>query len=73
MKFYIRRAVAGVLAVPVVAFAYVAGYAVLVGAGAGATSTVEQAWGNGLVFGGIVAILFTFLPQTTKVFEKLGL
>lgn len=73
MKFYIRRAVAGIVLSPVVAFAYVVGYAILVGAGAGATSTVSQAWGNGLVLGGIVAVLFTFLPQVNKVFEKLGL
>lgn len=73
MKFYIRRAIAGVILSPVVAFAYVVVCAILIGAGAGASFTVREAWGNGFVLGGIVAVLFTFLPQVNKVFEKLGL
>ena len=73
MKFYIRRAVAGVILSPVVALAYVIGCAVLIGLGAGASFTVGQAWANGFWLGGIVAVLFTFLPQVNKVFEKLGL
>lgn len=67
MKFYIRRAVLGIIATPLVAGIYFAGYAVLVGAGAGATSTPAEVWNNGLWLGGTLAVLFTFAPQVWKL------
>lgn len=66
MKFVVRRAVAGLIAMPVVAGAYVLAVAVLVGAGAGATATVSEAWSNGLVFGFAGAVVFAFYPQLMK-------
>ena len=66
MKFVIRRAVAGLIAVPVVAGLYVFGVAVLIGLGAGASFGIEQAWANGLVLGFASAVVFAFYPQLTK-------
>jgi ABC-type arginine transport system permease subunit len=67
MKFYIRRAVVGVIAVPVIAGAYWLFYALLVGAGADPTNTAQGVWENGLVLGWTVAVLFTFAPQVWKL------
>lgn len=63
MKFYIRRAVLGAVATPVVAGIYFAGYAGLVGLGAEPTATPAEVWANGLVMGATLAVLFTFAPQ----------
>jgi nitrate reductase NapE component len=70
MKFVIRRAVAGLLLVPVVAVAYVAGYAVLVGLGAEATTDLAGAFSTGLFFGAIVAVGFAFATQLDKAITK---
>lgn len=58
-KFVIRRFVASIVALPVVAFAYVAGYAILVGLGAEPTTTIQGAWANGFVLAGVVGVWFT--------------
>lgn len=70
MKFYIRRAVAGIILMPVVAFAYVVVCAFLIGAGAGASFTVAEAWTNGLLLAGISAVSFTFYPQIDRLLDK---
>jgi hypothetical protein len=67
MKYLVRRAVVGVIAIPVVASAYVLGVAVLVGLGAGASFGVEQAWSNGLVIGFASAVVFAFYPQIVRL------
>jgi hypothetical protein len=59
MKFAIRRAVLGVIIIPVVAFAWVVFYALLVGAGAEPTSSVSEVWNDGLWLGGVVTIIFS--------------
>jgi hypothetical protein len=66
MKYVIRRAVAGVVAVPVIAGVYVLGMAGLIGLGAGVSFSIEQAWSNGLVLGFASAVVFAFYPQLTK-------
>jgi hypothetical protein len=66
MKYVIRRAVAGVVAVPVIAGVYVLGMAGLIGLGAGGSFSIEQAWSNGLVLGFASAVVFAFYPQLTK-------
>ena len=71
MKFYIRRAVAGALATPIIAGAYFAFYALLVGAGADPTNTPSGVWGNGLMFGTMIAVAFTFAPQILRLERKL--
>lgn len=70
VKFIIRRAVAGLIAMPVVAGAYVAVVAGLIGLGAGVGFTVEQAWVNGFQIGLAVAIVFAFYPQISKVVDN---
>lgn len=71
MKFYIRRAVLGVIAVPVIAGAYFLFYALLVGAGADPTNTAQGVWENGLMMGWVLAVLFTFAPQVLWLEKKL--
>lgn len=71
MKFYIRRAIAGVIAIPFVAGAYFVAYALLIGAGAGINNTPSGVWANGLMIGTIVAVGFTFLPQVRWLERKL--
>jgi hypothetical protein len=67
MKFYIRRAVLGVIATPVIAGAYFMFYALLVGAGADPTNTPDGVWANGLMMGSVLAVMFTFAPQVWKL------
>jgi hypothetical protein len=63
VKFTIRRAVVGAVGIPVVAGAYVALNAVLIGLGATPTASVVEVWNTGLVFGVAAAIAFTFSVQ----------
>lgn len=70
MKFYIRRAVVGAVAVPVVAGIYFAGYAVLIGLGAEPTNTPQGVWENGIGLGWLLAIGFTFAPQLIALEKK---
>jgi hypothetical protein len=72
MKFVIRRAVAGLLLMPVIAGVYVAGYAVLIGLGAEATTNLSGAISNGVLFGWVFVIGFAFYPQLMKFAEKVG-
>ena len=72
MKFYFRRAVVGLVAVPFVAGAYLLSYALLVGAGAGASSGVSEVWANGLWIGGLFAVFLTFAPQVMALARKVG-
>ncbi len=72
MKFYIRRAVAGAIATPLIAGAYFLFYALLVGAGAEPTSTPAGVWANGLMIGTIVAVMFTFAPQVWALTNRLA-
>ena len=70
MKFLVRRAVVGVVIAPVVASAYVAFVAVLIGLGAGSSFGVEQAWSNGFAFGIASAVVFAFYPQIARLVES---
>lgn len=63
MKFYIRRAVLGAVATPIVAGIYFVGYATLVGLGAEPTATPAEVWANGLVMGATLGVAFIFAPQ----------
>lgn len=63
MKFYIRRAVAGAVATPIVAGIYFVGYAVLVGLGAEPTATPSEVWANGLFMGATLGVAFIWAPQ----------
>jgi hypothetical protein len=70
VKFVVRRAVIAVVAVPFVASACVLGYAVLVGLGAGAGITVNEAWSNGWLIAGVGAVFFTFATQVNNFLDK---
>lgn len=67
MKYYIRRAVAGAVATPIVAGIYFVGYAVLVGLGAEPTGTPAEVWNNGIMIGIVSAVMLTFAPQVWKL------
>lgn len=66
MKFYIRRAVAGILAIPFVAGAWVFLYLMLLIIGGEPSQTITETFTNGLTIGVIVAVMFTFSPQFNK-------
>ncbi len=72
MKFYFRRAVVGLIAVPFVAGAYLFAYALMVGAGAGASSSASEVWATGLWIGGLGAVFLTFAPQVMNLARKVG-
>ena len=69
MKFVIRRAVVGVLAIPMVASAYFVIYAVLVGLGSQPSQAPTEVIYTGLWIGGVIAVLFTCM--TRKVVNAL--
>lgn len=63
MKFVIRRAIVSVVAVPLVAVAWVAVNALLIAYGAGASNTAQDTFVMGLWLGGVAGVAFTFAPQ----------
>jgi hypothetical protein len=67
MKYLVRRAVVSIVLSPAVAFAYVLGYAFLVGLGAKAGVTVRGAWDNGVLVAIAVALVFTFFAGKGKL------
>jgi hypothetical protein len=71
MKFVIRRAVAGLLLMPVVAGLYVAGYVVLGLLGAGMSISFDEVWANGLLIGSVCAIAFAFATQLDRLAYKI--
>lgn len=71
MKFYIRRAVAGVVAVPFVAGAWCFVYLAFVIAGGEPTQSISETFSNGLMIGFIVAVMLTFAPQFSKFVSRI--
>ena len=67
MKYYIRRAIVGALAVPFVAGAWVLVYALLILLGAEPSQSIAETFGNGLLIGSVLAILLTFAPQVKRL------
>jgi hypothetical protein len=71
MKFVIRRAVVGLIALPLVAGAYVFGFLGL-GIFAGDLSlSLTEIWNNGLLIGSVVAVAFAFASQLDKFISKI--
>lgn len=70
MKFVIRRAVVGILSIPVVAGVYTLGYLWLVIAGAEPTASSVEVFNNGIWLGILVAVMLTFAPQVSKVINR---
>lgn len=71
MKFYIRRAVVGVLAVPLVAGVYTLIYIALLVAGAEPSAGIVEVFQNGIGLGVIVAVMFTFSPQVSRLLNRI--
>jgi hypothetical protein len=71
MKFYIRRAVVGVIAVPVVAGLYTFAYLWLVIAGGEPNVSSEEVFNNGLWLGALIAVMLTFSPQVSKLLNRI--
>jgi hypothetical protein len=71
MKFYIRRALVGIVSIPIVAGLYTFGYLCLVIAGAEPNASIREVVENGLWLGGLVAVMFTFSPQISKFLDNL--
>jgi hypothetical protein len=72
MKFVIRRAVAGLLLIPVVAGTYVF---VFVSLGSLANTleagSLDRIWNNGILIGSVSAIAFAFATQLDKFSARL--
>jgi len=72
MKFVIRRAVVGLVALPVVAGTYVFMYVLL-----GSLNntlwglTLDEVWNNGLLIGSVSAVAFAFATQIDKLIVRL--
>jgi hypothetical protein len=71
MKYVIRRAVLGAVAVPVVAGTYVFIYVLLGSLGNGLALSLNEIWNNGLLIGSVSAIAFAFATQLDKFVSRL--
>jgi hypothetical protein len=71
MKYAIRRAVVGVISIPLIAGAYVFLYLLLLLAGAEPTIGVEESFNNGFLIGLTSAVFFTFYTQIANTLDKL--
>lgn len=60
VKFFIRRLIVAPLVVLFTASAWFGSIAVLVGLGADPTGTPSDVWQLGLIFGGLVSLMFLF-------------
>jgi hypothetical protein len=63
MKFVIRRLVAGVVLIPIVALAYTALYAYLILIGGEPNASIQEVFANGLVFGVVIATALQFVNK----------
>lgn len=72
MKFYIRRAVAGIISIPFVAGAWVFFYLMLIVLGGEPQQGIDDTFENGLLIGSVVAIMITFAPQVSKFINKIS-
>ena len=71
MKYVIRRAVLGAIAVPVVAGTYVFIYVLLGSLGNSLSVSLDEIWNNGLLVGVVSAIAFAFATQLDKFVSRL--
>lgn len=71
MKYAIRRAIVGVISIPLIAGAYVFLYLLLLLAGAEPTATLTESFNNGLFIGLTSAVFFAFYPQISNTLDKL--
>ena len=72
MKFYIRRAVAGLISIPLVAGAWCFVYLAFVIAGGEPTQNITETFANGITLGVVVAVMLTFAPQVSKFISRVS-
>lgn len=72
MKFYIRRAVFGLVSIPFVAGAWCFVYLAMIMLGGEPSQSLTETYNNGLLIGSVVAIAFTFAPQFAKFVSKIS-
>ena len=70
MKFYIRRAVFGLISIPFVAGAWCFVYLAFLLIGAEPSQSLTETYNNGLLIASTLAIAFTFAPQFNKLIDK---
>ena len=70
MKFYIRRAIAGIIAIPFVAGAWCFFYLALIAIGGDPSQSLGETFNNGMFIGVTVAVMLTFAPQVSKLLDK---
>jgi hypothetical protein len=71
VKFTIRRAIVGVISIPLLAGAYVFFYLLLLLAGAEPTVTLTESFNNGLLIGITSAVFFTFAPRILHLIDRI--
>jgi type III secretory pathway component EscT len=71
MKYVIRRAVLGLVALPVVAGTYVFVYVLLGSLANSMPLTLDEIWNNGILIGSVSAIAFAFATQLDKFVSRL--
>ena len=72
MKFYIRRAIAGLVSIPLVAGAWCFVYLALIVVGGEPTQSVAETFSNGITLGIVVAVMLTFAPQVSKFITRIS-
>jgi hypothetical protein len=70
VKFVFRRAVVGLIALPVFAGAYVLAYGLFGAYTSGLSLTVSEAWANGFMIGTVCVIAFMFSTQLDNLVSK---
>ena len=71
MKYAIRRALLGVISIPLVAGGYTFFYLSLLILGAEPTSSLTEVYGNGINIAITLAIALVFYPQISKFLDKI--
>lgn len=71
MKYVIRRALLGLVSIPLVAGAYVFFYLLLLLAGAEPSASLSDTFANGVNIAIVVALILTFYPQFSSLVDKL--
>jgi hypothetical protein len=70
MKFAIRRLIAGVIAIPVVAGTYTAFYLFVILLGGDPSMNLTETFSTGINIAITLAIALVFYPQIAKVLDK---
>jgi Mn2+/Fe2+ NRAMP family transporter len=66
MKYYIRRAILGIISIPFVAGAWCFVYLAFLILGGESNQTITETFENGLLVGVVLAVALTFAPQLAK-------